>query len=230
MQQDVSLFDVNENGEMVYMPGEENGNVGDVSAPSDEVGDMVLDPEDVPENVVETEEETSSLDFLDAGGDGVPVVLSEEVTAAILAASPAGGSIGSSTLDYFDRVVSGLPAHYKYIAYRTNSDDSYDAVLYYGSDFEVSDHSIVFEDAVQLEVDRVTTSGYNNETRYYSNQVSDVLLNFEQSGNIVYYTNAAVGYPVLGGVVYSLGFAPLLSTALIGALSVVLLSKLLFRR
>ena len=232
MAQNGSLFEINEEtGEIVYLPGEESNDVGDSVAPSDEVGDMVLDPENVPENVVETEEETSGLDFLDVGGDGVPVVLSEEVTAAILAASPAGGSIGSSTLDYFDRIASGLPYDAVYIAYRNNSEDSYDAVLYFGQDYEISDNFIEFgEDAVQIKVDRVSTSGYNNVTNYYSSDASYTNVSFMQSGDVVYYTNAVPGYPLLGGIVPQKGYNFYLVSALVGALAVVVLSKLVFRR
>lgn len=246
MAQDSSLFEVNEDtGEVIYTPsedevaadpeeqiaeGEEIEDVGDVTAPSDEVGDVVLDSENVPENLEEIEEEASSLDILESGDSGVPVVLSEDVTAAILAASPAGGSIGSSTLDYFDRVVSGLPADYKYIAYRTSSENSYDAVLYYGDDYEISGDVITFQEAVQLEVERVSSSGYNTETNYSAEQISDTSVSFSQSGTVVYYTNAAEGYPVLGGYDQQKGYDFFIVPALIGAMAVVVLTKLMFRR
>lgn len=244
-QNEVSLFDVDpETGEIIYSPaeGEEidqddilesevlEEDAGDAAAPPDEVGDMLLDPENVPENVVETETEASNVGLLDSGDAGVAVVLEENVTAAILAATPAGGSIGSSTLDYFDRVVSGLPSDAAYIAYRTNTDDSYDAVLYYGDDYRISDNVIIFENAVELEVDRVSSSGYNNETNYYFTEVSDVSLTFSQAGPVIYYTNAVVGYPVLGGYEVQKGYGFYLVPALIGALVAVIMAKLLFRR
>lgn len=232
-----SLFEVNEDtGEISYSPGqdlvkEENVDAGGSVAPSDEVGDMVLSPENVPETLEEIEKEAPNVDLLDFGDSGVPVVLSEEVTAAILAASPAGGSIGSSTLDYFDRIVSGLPYDAVYIAYRNNSDDSYDAVLYFGQDYEISDHSVSFgKDALQIKVDRTSSSGYNNVTNYYSLDASYTTVDFEQSGDVVYYTNAVPGYPLLGGKVPPVGYDFYLVPALIGALAVVLLSKLVFRR
>lgn len=239
MEENVSLFDYDpETGEIVYSPGEEvtqegsegSENVGNVSNSVDPVGDMVENPENLEENVVETQEEPPSVDLLDSGDSGVAVVLEDEVTAAILANSPAGGSIGSSTLDYFDRVVSGLPADAAYVAYRTSADDSYDAVLYYGHDYTVSGNMIIFSDAVELEVERVNTSGYNNETNYYFSQVDDTSVTFSQSGPVIYYTNAVPGYPVLGGYVRATGHAPLITAALIGALAVVIMSKLMFRR
>lgn len=240
-QNDVSLFDVDpETGEIVYIPSEEeqeeiieseeSEDVGDVADPSDEVGDMVLDPQDVPETAPETEEGSAGVDVLDYGSDPVPVVLSEEVTAAILGETPAGGSIGSSTLDYFDRVVSGLPADYKYIAYRTSSDNSYDAILYYGKKYQVLENSVVFDKGVSLEVVRVGTSGYNTETNYVSAEFSDTEIEFSQSGNVVYYTNAVEGYPVLGGYEVQKGYDFYLVPVLIGVLALVIMSKLLFRR
>lgn len=246
MEDNVSLFTVDETtGEIVYEPADvpdeviqdnpageseivEDGNVIDQTVI---VGDMVPTEEIIPENVVETEEDPAGLDILDPGGDAVPVVLSEEVTAAILAASPAGGTIGSSTLDYFDRIASGLSADCKYIAYRTSSDNSYDAVLYYGEDYEVSENMITFgDDAVQVEVERVSSSGYNTETYYTATEISDTSVSFNQSGTVLYYTNAVPGYPVLGGYEQPAGYAPLITAALIGALCLVVLQKLLLRR
>lgn len=243
-QNDVSLFDVDpETGEVVYLPsedlmndqeeiseGEGSDNVGDAAAPSDEVGDILYDPETVPENLEETEEDSSGVDFLESGNNGIAVVLDENVTAAILAAAPAGGSIGSSTLDYFDRVVSGLPADYKYIAYRTSSDNSYDAILYYGNEYQVLESSVVFDQGVSLEVVRVGTSGYSTETNYISADISDTQIDFSQSGNVIYYTNAVEGYPVLGGIEVKKGYDFYLVPVLIGVLALVLMSKLLFRR
>lgn len=245
MENDVSLFSIDENtGEIVYEPA---GNVNEAALPeaieeseivedgsniveTDNVGDMVQTEENFQEAVLEIEEDSSEVDLLDPDGAAVPVVLSEEVTAAILAASPASGSIGSSTLDYFDRIISGLPVDYKYIAYRTN-DNSYDAVLYYGRDYEISGNMITFEDdATQVEVVRASSSGYNQETYYYSYDVSDVSVSFNQSGTVLYYTNAVPGYPVLGGYEQPVGLAPLLTAALIGAMCLVILQKLLLRR
>ena len=240
MEQDVSLFSVDETtGEIVYEPSEEETAAaesevledGNVVIETDNVGDMVQAPENVPETLVETEEDPAEMDVLDVGTSAVPVVLSEDVTAAILAATPAGGSIGSTTLDYFDRIVSGLPYDYKYIAYRTNSDNSYDAVLYYGDDYEVSENMITFGDnAVQVEVERLSSSGYNTETYYTAADISDTSVSFNQSGTVLYYTNAVPGYPVLGGYEQPAGSAPFLTAALIGAMCLVVLQKLILKR
>ncbi len=235
MSQQVSLFEVNENGEVIYNPVDslesesvDNGNVVDQI---DNFRNLVQGPSTVSSNNLEIEADPSEVAFLDSGDSGVPVVLAEEVTAAILAASPASGSIGSSTLDYFDRIVSGLPADYKYIAYRTSSDDSYDAVLYYGNDFEVSGNVITFGDhTTEIEVVRGNTSGYNSETFYYATDVSDTSISFSQSNSVLYYTNAVSGYPVLGGYEQPVGTGSFLSAALIGALCLVVLQKIFLRR
>ena len=237
MQQDVSLFSVDENGQVVYEPADvpaaesESVNNGSVVDQTDNFRTVVPAASSLSSDNLEIEENSSEVDLLDSNSDAVPVVLSEEVTAAILAASPAGGTIGSSTLDYFDRITSGLSADCKYIAYRTSTDNSYDAVLYYGEDYEVSGNMITFgDDAVQVEVERVSTSGYNQETYYRATDISDTSVSFNQSGTVLYYTNAVPGYPVLGGYKQPEGTAPLLTAALIGALCLVVLQKLLLRR
>ena len=237
MQQDVSLFSVDENGQVVYEPADvpaaesESVNNGSVVDQTDNFRTVVPAASSLSSDNLEIEENSSEVDLLDSNSDAVPVVLSEEVTAAILAASPAGGTIGSSTLDYFDRITSGLSADCKYIAYRTSTDNSYDAVLYYGEDYEVSGNMITFgDDAVQVEVVRVSTSGYNQETYYTATDISDTSVSFNQSGTVLYYTNAVPGYPVLGGYEQPEGTAPLLTAALIGALCLVVLQKLLLRR
>lgn len=244
-QNEVNLFDVDpESGEIIYSPaeGEEIDqddileseepveDAGDAAAPSDEVGDLLYDPENVSENVEETEAEASNVDLLDSGIVAVPVVSQEQYAVAYLAASPVGGSIGSSTLDLFDRIVSGLPADCRYVAYRTSSDSSYDAVLYYGDDYEISGNVITFEKAVQIEVQRVSSSGYSTETYVTSSEVTDEAVSFDQSSTIVYYTDAAVGYPLLGGYEMRKDYGFFIVPALIGALAVVIMSKLLFRR
>lgn len=234
-QENISLFEVNENGEVLYTSSDDESEVledaGDSLFSTDEVGDLLDDQEDLSENLEDTQEDSSNVDLLPSGDSGVPVVLSEDVTAAILASTPAGGSIGSTTLDFFDRVVSGLPADYKYIAYRTSSDNSYDAVLYYGDDFDISDDLITFGDgSTQIYVERVSSSSYSAETKYVCSEISDVSVDFYQSGSVIFYTNAAVGYPILGGYEMRKDYGFFIVPALIGALAVVVLSKLMFRR
>ena len=229
-----SLFEVNEEtGEVTYSPveNEEINDVGDVIVPPDEIGTVVLAPEDVPEILEEVKEETSGVGLLDPGVLSSPLVYQEEFAAAILAATPASGALGSSTLDYFDRIVSGLPYDAIYVAYRSSADDSYDGVLYFGQHYEINDYSVEFgEDAIQIMVDRASTSGYNNVTYYYSFDASGTSIEFKQDGDVLYYTNAAPGYPVLGSFAPAPGYSFYIVPALIGALAVVLFSKLLFRR
>lgn len=243
-----NLFTVNNNGQIEYnpevtetpvitqtsevTPEEGEFNAAITPTPSDQNGDLLHSPEVTPEITKEVEEGSTTFSIPIDDSGSVPVVLSEEVTAAILAAQPASGSIGSSTLDYFDRVVSGLSSDYKYVAYRTDSSDSYDAVLYFGRDFDIFENSIKFkDDAVELRVDRVSTSGYNNETYYYSADASNTTISFSKGSTLLYYTNAVEGYPVLGG--YSgtdLTLVPFLIGGIITAVATVILSKLILKR
>lgn len=203
----------------------EDGNVAD--QPIDE-GDILQSPEVTPETEMEVEEEAPAL-ALPLTDDGyMPVVLAEEVTAAILGQAPASGSIASGTLDYFDRIVSGLPQDYVYIAYRNNSDDSNDAVLYFGKKYDVDGNTITFgADAMEIIVDRVTQQGYQAVTNYYSGIAAHTSIDFNQNGAVIYYTNAAAGFPVLGGYEADLSYSPFIVGALVCAFATVVISKLI---
>lgn len=181
----------------------------------------------------EISEETQEIEQIISNGDTYNVsLLSDEVQELLInALSPASGSLGSSTIDYFDRVVSGLPTDYKYIAYRTSSDDSYDGVLYFGDDYEIENNVITFgEDTIELRVVRESSSGYNSVTNYYENVIDGASIAYDLNGSTVYYTNAEVGYPLMGGIVKATGFAPLLVVGLLSAMAVVILQKLLLKR
>lgn len=244
-----SLFEVNENGEVVYNVPEptpeptpqptpeptpvvnlegDSTDVGNDITEGSDLGDVLLSPENIQEGSSQVSETSSSVGIPLTDYGFVPVALSDEVTAAILADSPASGSIGSTTLEYFDRIVSGLPQDYKYVAYRTNTDDSYDAILYYGRKFDIDGNVITFgKDTKEVIVDRVSTSGYNNITNYYSADASHVSVEFEQNGSVIYYTNAVPGFPVLGGYNQSLSYTPFLVAALVGAFVTVVFNKLM---
>ena len=233
---ETSLFEITENGEIIYEDideqiieegeGADNGEsvVEDVGEGNILPG--ALENEEVPE----TAQETVLLNLSD--GDAVPVVLSDEITTAIIdSMTSAGGALSSSTLEYFDRVVSSLPSDYKYVAYRTSEDNSSDGVLYYGGDYDVTGNCISFgEDAYQVRVQRVSQNGYNNVTEYYCYSAADVDVYYSQAGDTVYYTNAEIGYPVLGSVVQPVGYGFCLTVGLVCSLSVVVLQRLLLKR
>lgn len=252
-----SLFEVNENGEIVY---EQNEGVVDGSASPEEVltDEGAADPETSPEEnevlidgididkVIDSgtdvsneiqdtqmdspEEETGETS---SGGDEYNIsLLSDEIQELLVnALSPASGSLGSSTIDYFDRVVSGLPSDYKYIAYRTSSDDSYDGVLYFGGDYEIDDNVITFgEDTTQLRVVRESSGGYNQVTNYYESSADGASISYDLNGSTVYYTNAEVGYPLMGGYEKPFDYSPLIAVGLLCVMALAILQKIFLKR
>lgn len=213
-------------GDVVYIEGDENvGSNNEV----DNEGYLLDNSQKAASVLVEGQEVDSGVPDLD---DNYTSDLSlSEYEAAVLALDPVSGALGSSTLDYFDRVVSGLPSDYIYIAYRTSSDSSYDGVLYFGSDFQLSNGCIDFgSDAQELRVTRVSSSGYNNEVRYTSSDVSFSSVYYDQNGSVLYYTNASPGFPVLGSYAAPRSYSFYIVPALIGALAFVVFSKLLLKR
>lgn len=248
-----SIFEVNGNGEIIYEP---SGVEADGSA-SLEQGESVADSE---ANEAESEEISGTDDnqVVDSGTDVSDEIQGEEILAEtqknesvvylgdnynvsllsdevqellVNALTPASGTLGSTTLDYFDRVVSGLPADYKYIGYRTNSDNSYDGVLYFGDDYEIEDNVITFgKDTTQLRVYR-TTSGYNNTvTRYVETTIDGSSITYDLDGEVVYYTNAEVGYPVMGGFAQPFDYSPLIAVGLLCVMASAILQKIFLKR
>ena len=252
-----SLFEVNENGEIVY---EQNEGVVDGSAAPEDATQYpaAADPETSPEEnevlidgidvdkIIDSgtdvsneiqdtqmdspEEETGGTS---SGGDEYNIsLLSDEIQELLVnTLSPASGSLGSSTIDYFDRVVSGLPSDYKYIAYRTDNDDSYDGVLYFGDDYEVENNVITFgEDTTQLRVVRESSSGYNQVTNYYESSVDGASISYNLNGSTVYYTNAEVGYPLMGGYEKPFDYSPLIAVGLLCVMALAILQKIFLKR
>lgn len=253
MEENVSLFEYNEDtGEMEYTPAEELTETdGSAASATDPVVDVTETESEVTEDgtgiientgsgndvsdSVESEEDsppTQEIMVVNTVDGAVPVTLSDEVTTALLeATTPAGGSLGSSTLDYFDRVVSGLPYDYKYVGYRISSDNSYDGVLYYGRDYDIEDGVITFgKDAKEVTVERISSSGYSTYTDYSVSDAEGTEITLSQDGEVVYYTNAEVGYPVMGGILQPFGYAPLLTAGLVCAMATVILHKLIIKR
>lgn len=249
-----SLFEYNEDtGEIEYTPTETEvteTDSSDVPAADPEVdvteteSEVTEDGTGVTENTgsgndvsdeVESEEDSSptqEIMVVNTVDGSVPVTLSDEVTTALLeATTPAGGSLGSTTLDYFDRVVSGLPYDYKYVGYRTNADNSYDGVLYYGRDYDIEDGVITFgKDAKEITVTRVSSSGYSTYTDYSITDAEGAEISLSQDGEVVYYTNAEIGYPVMGGIEQPFSYAPLLVGCLIVAFAITVMEKLILKR
>ena len=230
----VSLFDFNpESGEMEYIPSEEemevieDGSAGIVDENGD-LGSVLQGQETASEGIPED----SLLDTgSDTGSDSDSLSEIQMMQAqALLASSPAAGSLSSSTIDYFDRLVSGLPSDYIYVAYRNDSDDSYAGTIVYGDDYDISQDSIVFgEGAVQIDVSRRSGSGYQNYINYDSSDASGSVITPHIDGNVLFYTNAFTGYPILGGSTRPVGFSQILTVGLISVIVAVLLSKIFNR-
>lgn len=182
------------------------------------------DPAQVQEN------ETLGVADLGSSDTGI-MLLSEDDIAALAINAPAAGSLNSSTIDYFDRLVDGLPTDYGYVAYRFDVDDAYAGTIIYGDDYETNDTSIVFgEGAVQIDVSRVTGTGYASYIQYERFDASNSVISVSQSGNILYYTNAFDGYPILGSGARPFEIGPFLTVGIVSAFAAAVLNKLLNRR
>lgn len=255
-----SIFEVDENGQITYEPSESevNGSYmaaeveADASASDSGTNEAQIvesevleDGNNVIENVdtgnilpdaLESEEilaQTSETGESGDGGSNYSVsLLSDEVETTIVEAlTPASGSLGSTTLDYFDRIVSSLPSDCAYVAYRTNSDNSYDAVLYYGDDYEFDGTTLSFGDgARQIHVERTSNSSYSAITEYYEYGAEDTAVNLSKSGDVIYYSNADVGFPLLGGIVKPFDISPFIAVGLLSAMAVAVLQKVFLRK
>lgn len=224
-------FSVNENGDIVMDPVDpEEVTNGIDTVPSDQGGNLLDTPEVVPEDDMETEALSPQDYILDSNSVGDPVLYSEgDLTAIVYAITPAGGTLGSSTLDYFDRIVSGLPSDYVYIAYRTDSTNSYNGILVFSEDYDVINNRISFDECTLIEVVRETGAGSNNVTNYYSSTESDIDVNFDIDGSVVYYTNAVPGYPVLGSISQPVSISPFIVGSVLCAVLVSIFTKIIRR-
>lgn len=218
-----SLFEVDPvTNEIVY---EESGveESGVYTFEDGDSGSLLQSEEEVLEEEMDTASDVGS-------GDGV-MLLSEEVEAALLASTPAAGSLNSSTINYFDRLVDGLPSDYVYVAYRNSSDDTYAGSIIYGKEWDCNNNTVVFgEGAIEIDVSRVSGSGYSNYISYDASDASDSIITLSQSGTILYYTNAVEGYPILGTGARPFDIAPFLVVGLVTSMAVAVLMKLLNRR
>lgn len=225
-----SIFEVNENGEIVYQQSESEVSVSGNNYYSNV--DSGIDVSGEIQNTQNYAQTQETGETVSSGDDYGVSLLSDEVQELIVnALSPASGSLGSSTIDYFDRVVSGLPSDYKYIGYRTSSDDSYDGVLYFGDDYEIENNVITFgKDTTELRVVRETSTGYNAVTNYYENEIDGASIAYDLNGSTVYYTNAEVGFPLMGGYDVPFDYSPLIAVGLLCVMALAVLQKIFLKR
>lgn len=226
MQTD-SLFSVNDSGEVQYNSENEvmEDGLNENDALDSSFGDSLPGEADSSEGDVQTEISGDDAFSPDTG------VLSSDSLVAVYAVEPAvSGALSSTTLDYFDRVVDGLPSDFGYVAYKTSNDDSYAGSLIYGRDYDVSGNSIVFgEGAVELVLSRYNYGNYNYYLQYDSRDASNTSLSLSSSGTLLYYTNLVDGRPILGKGNRPFEIAPYITVALIAVLASCVLSRIIKR-
>lgn len=221
-----------ENSGSLFEPTEEN--LQDGSEVDGNLSDEILNQGNFATDSLQDSQAVSQAQettVINTADSPVPVALEEPVsTALVQSITPHSGALSSSTLNYFDRIVSGLPDDYIYIAYRTNSNSSSDGVLYYGDDYEVDGSTVTFRSgAVETRVYRVN-SGYDNETEYLRREIGNTDVNLSHNSTLVFYSNAETGFPILGGYEKPFSISPFLVVGLVTALAVVVLQKLLCRK
>lgn len=222
-----SLFTVDESGQIQYNFENEvmEDGLNENDALDSSVGDSLSGKADSSQSDVQTEVSGDDAFSPDTG------VLSSDSLVAVYAVEPAvSGALSSTTLDYFDRVVDGLPSGYGYVAYKTSNDDSYAGSLIYGRHYDVSGNSIVFgEGAVELVLSRYNYGNYNYYLQYDSRDASNTSLSLPTSGTLLYYTNLVDGRPILGKGNRLFEIAPYITVALIAVLASCVLSRIFDR-
>lgn len=215
-------FTVDENGNMVYTENEviEDDSLFDPGAPVlDPESGMAVMSQEAPETV------TGSDDFSDS--EPAVMVLSEELTRAIVSIAPAPGSLNSSVLDYFDRVVDGLDYDYGYVAVKTGV-DNYSATLFYGEDFDYNGSEVLFgAESVRIDVTRYS-SGTTNYIQYDHSDASDSVVPVSVDGNYLYYSNIAPGFARLGTYDKSPGYGILMGILIFVLIVYIAVRRLLF--
>lgn len=193
------------NGQVNEVPSDSSGAVTYSQTAVTDIGD--------PDNLTTTKEVTETIQDSEAtdvssGDSQTPVVLadtSEMVsllsdTVELLSENSASvtGTINTTILDMCDRIVDDYPSHYKYAAFRTDTDDSYRTILYIAKKATYDNGSITFsDDCIAVNFYRTTTtSGYSGYI-YYDVSKSPNATVTVGSKSIVY-TNVIDGYPTIG--------------------------------
>lgn len=222
-----SLFTVDESGQIQYNSENEviDDGLNENDALDSSVGDSLSGEADSSESDVQAE-----ISGDDAFSPDTGVLSSDSAVAVYAVGSPVSGTMSSTTLDYFDRVVDGLPSDFGYIAYKTSNDDSYAGSLLYGRDYSVNGNNIVFgEGAVELVLSRYNYGNYNYYLQYDSRDASNTSLSLPASGTLLYYTNLVDGRPILGKGNRPFEIAPYITVALIAVLASCVLSRIIKR-
>lgn len=158
---------------------------------------------DTQEDNTTQEDEVSSGDI--AGTTVVYTDTSEMVsllsdTVELLSenSSTVTGTINTTILDMCDRIIDDYPSHYKYAAFRIDSDDSYRTILYIAKKATLDGDTITFsDDCIAVNFYRTTIStGYNGYIYYNVTDSPNATVTI--GSNSIVYTNVIEGYPALG--------------------------------
>lgn len=125
-------------------------------------------------------------------------LLSQSVSLLSENSASVTGTVNSTVLDLMDRMVNGYPDR-KYIAFRTDTDDSYKTTLFLAKRAKVNGKTVTFsEDCIAVHFYRYyNSSSYGSGYLYYT--VSDSPSASVTIGNqSIVYTNTITGYPTLG--------------------------------
>lgn len=110
----------------------------------------------------------------------------------------ANAYLSSSIVDCFSRVVAGLPAGTHYVAYRNNTNDSYEGFLLFDKSGKYTGDSLSFSSGTLVHYYRYSyQSGYQTyyDYRYSVEDVRDMVISLNNQSLI--YTDLVDGYPTL---------------------------------
>lgn len=110
----------------------------------------------------------------------------------------ANAYLSTSIVDCFSHVIAGLPAGTHYVAYRNNSNDSYEGYLLFGKSGKYMGDSLSFSSGTLVHYYRYSyQSGYQTyyDYRYSVEDVRDMVISLNNQSLI--YTDLVDGYPTL---------------------------------
>lgn len=151
--------------------------------------------------------EVSPVPNVSPAPDGVDYVtytdVEDIVTQAMKASTNASVDVAnaylsSAIVDCFSRVVAGLPAGTHYVAYRNNSNDSYEGYLIFDKSGKYTGDSLSFSSGTLVHYYRYSyQSGYQTyyDYRYSVEDVRDMVISLNNQSLI--YTDLVDGYPTL---------------------------------
>lgn len=207
---DDNLFSVpeeleNQSDEESLLPDEQTHNDSDTKIEpylDPETGEMVYPSPSPASSIVfpETLEVSGDLSLTTTGNVFVypeepeeELSLEEVLAGRSSAAATVQGLPNSSSLDYLEDIVRGYPAHYKYMAFKSDANYAQSMVLYIGSSGvkNASQNRIDFTNVDRIEVNYIrsgTTNYYQYTKAHYDNY------QIPYNTDVFLYTNVVDGY------------------------------------